>query len=73
MLAYSISQKSNLPAAIGRGAAAYSQVSLKTRVFICRSDRQMLLPIVASEQHASVGGGREASTLQLTRLRKAQI
>jgi hypothetical protein len=72
-LAYSISQKSNLPAAIDRGAAAYPQVFLKTRFFICRSYRQMSFPIVASKQHASVGDGCEASALKLTHLRKDQI
>jgi hypothetical protein len=49
MLAYDISQKSNLPAAIDRGADAHPQVFLKPRVSICRSYRQMSFPIVASE------------------------
>jgi len=60
-------------ASICDGAAAFAQVFLKTRVFICRSYRQMSFPIVASEHHASVCDGCKASALQLTRLWKAQI
>jgi hypothetical protein len=73
MLAYDISQKSNLPAAIDRGADAHPQVFLKPRVSICRSYRQMSFLIFASEQYASVSDGCEASALQLTCLGEAQI
>jgi hypothetical protein len=61
---------SNLPAAI-EGVAASAQVENPRLNLPIVSE--MSFRIVASEQHASVCDGRDASALQLTRLGKAQI
>jgi hypothetical protein len=72
MLAYSISQKSNLPAAIDRGAAASAQVE-NPRLYLPIASANIFPNCRERARQASVGDGCEASALQLTRLRKDQI